>query len=49
MNGKASPWHVENVDRELVERLAARHTPYPGAVVSYVAKVGRVGLRGERG
>ncbi|MGI8807328.1 MAG: hypothetical protein ACR2KK_05730 [Acidimicrobiales bacterium] len=32
MNGKANPWHVEDVDSELVERLAALHAPYTKAV-----------------
>lgn len=32
MNGRARPWHVETVDRELVERLTALHGPFPKAV-----------------
>ncbi len=35
MNGRANPWHVEHVeqvDPRLVERLAALHVAYPGAV-----------------
>lgn len=31
MNGKASPWHVQKVDPELVERLTAVHLPSPKA------------------
>lgn len=33
MNGKASPWHVESVDRQLVERLAA------SGIGNYLAKI----------
>lgn len=40
MNGKASAWHVENVERELIERLVARHTPYPEAVANGVDIMG---------
>lgn len=40
MNGKASPWHVEKVEPELVDRLAARHTPYAEAVVGGVDIMG---------
>jgi hypothetical protein len=29
---KANPWHVEQVDASIVERLAARHVPHPDAV-----------------
>lgn len=40
MNGIASAWHVEHVDRELVERLEARHSPNPRAVASGVDIMG---------
>lgn len=40
MNGNASPWHVESVDRQLVERLEALHTSYPTAVASGVDIIG---------
>ena len=40
MNGRANPWHVETVDPELVERLAALHTPYSKAVASGVDIMG---------
>ena len=40
MNGEASPWHVESVDRQVVERLAALHTPNPKAVASGVDIIG---------
>ncbi len=40
MNGNPSPWHVESIDRELVERLEALHTPYPKGVASGVEIVG---------
>ena len=32
MNGRANPWHVEQVDASVVERLDGLHAPYPGAV-----------------
>lgn len=35
-----NPWLVEEVDQELVERLAARHTPNPRAVEMGVDIVG---------
>ena len=40
MNGKASPWHVESVNQQLVERLGALHTPYPKAVATGVDIIG---------
>lgn len=40
MNDKVKPWHVEQVDAALVERLAALHTPYPKAVASGVDIMG---------
>lgn len=40
MNGRANPWHVEQVDPELVERLADLHPPYPKAVASGVDIMG---------
>lgn len=40
MNSAANPWHVEQVDPELVERLAALHTPHPKAMASGVDIMG---------
>ena len=40
MNGKASPWHVEEVDPELVERLAALHVPNEKAAATGVDIMG---------
>lgn len=40
MNSAANPWHVEQVDPELVERLAALHTPHPKAMANGVDIMG---------
>lgn len=40
MNARANPWHVEQVDAKVVERLAALHTPHPKAVASGVDIMG---------
>ena len=40
MNGRANPWHVDEVAHELVERLAALHRPYPKAVANGVDIMG---------
>jgi len=37
---RANPWHVEEVDRPIVERLASLHVPHPGALAAGVDLIG---------
>ncbi len=30
---KANPWHVEHVDRAVIDRLTGGHVPHPDAVI----------------
>ena len=43
-----NPWLVENVDQDLVERLAARHTPHPRGVELGGHRGGRAPARRRR-